>query len=173
MRRLLAACGALLLLTGCADAAWPASMEDQPSVSPQEGPRPPPPGSVPEGGVELVSDRTDTEEVANPHAGDPESAGRGEHLFARHCAVCHGAKGEGDGKFVKHYKTPNLRKQSICDQTDGFIYGTITAGGPAMPPLREGTTSRDRWDVVAYVRKIQSAGCIAKAGAGGTGGGSR
>jgi hypothetical protein len=27
--------------------------------------------------------------------------------------------------------------------------------------MREGTSSRDRWDLVAYVRSVQAEGCLA------------
>jgi len=51
---------------------------------------------------------------------------------------------------------------SICARSDGFLYGTLTAGGRAMPTMREGTTSQDRWDLVAFVRTLQSEGCVGK-----------
>jgi len=150
---------ALLVLGGCRG-KWPASMEDQPSIQPLAAPRPAPAGSVQVGGVERLEDRQDDEDLDNPLAADPGAVDRGRGLFAIHCAVCHGADGHGNGRLSKVFPpAPDLRYKTICARTDGFLYGTLTAGGRAMPPMREGLTSKDRWALVRYVRDIQSQGC--------------
>jgi len=33
-----------------------------------------------------------------------------------------------------------------------------------MPPMREGTSSRDRWALVAFVRVLQREGCVGTLG---------
>ena len=72
-------------------------------------------------------------------------------------------EGRGDGPVsAKFPPAPNLRHDSICKRTDGFLYGTLTAGGRAMPTMREGTTSQDRWDLVAFVRLLQREGCTGR-----------
>jgi len=73
-------------------------MEEQPAVRPLTAPRPAPEGSVPVGGVETLDDREDAQDLQNPYAADPGAAATGERLFNTHCAICHGAKGHGDGK---------------------------------------------------------------------------
>jgi len=149
-----------LAVVGCSD-RWPSEMDQQPSVQPLRAPRPAPEGSVPVGGVEHVEDREDVEDSTNPYPDDDAAVARGKQLFATHCAVCHAADGHGSGLLSKVFPpAPDLRYRTICRRTDGFIYGTITAGGRAMPSLREGLTSRERWALVSYVRKIQRAGCV-------------
>lgn len=139
---------------------WPASMEDQPHRGDLDALRPAPEGAVPVGGVELVEDRFELEEEENPFARDPRSVARGRRLFGLHCAACHGRDGHGDGPVSEKVPpVPDLRYVGICRRTDGLIYGTLTAGGWAMPSLREGLSSRDRWDLVSYVRSLQRAGC--------------
>jgi mono/diheme cytochrome c family protein len=155
-----------LALAGCSgDIAWPASMADQPSVRPQSEARPPPPGSVPLGGVEVVADRDDVADLAPPVPLDAAAAARGKKLFAALCISCHGLEAKGDGPVsAKFPQAPNLRHVSICRRSDGFLYGTLTVGGKAMPPMREGTSSRDRWDLVAFVRALQAEGCTGTMG---------
>lgn len=149
---------------------WPASMEQEPAVQPLAEARPAPAGSIPLGGVETLDDREDDTDLKPPFALDDAAATRGAALFAIHCIACHGREGRGDGPVsAKFPPAPNLRHISICKRTDGFLYGTLTAGGRAMPTMREGTTSQDRWDLVAFVRKVQREGCTgATAPAGGT-----
>lgn len=150
-----------LVLLGCNGVMWPASMEQQPAVQPLEEARLAPAGSIPLGGVELLEDREDDKAVVAPYPLDAAASARGAGLFAIHCIACHGHEGRGDGPVsAKFPPAPNLRHVSICARSDGFIYGTLTAGGRAMPTMREGTTSRDRWDLVAFVRTLQREGCI-------------
>ncbi len=161
--RLLALCG--LAAAACSDARWPASMERQPSVQPLAEARPPPPGSIPLGGVEILADREDDADLKPPAPFDAAAEARGRALFAVHCTACHGPEARGDGPVSSRFPpAPNLRHVSICKRSDGFIYGTLTAGGKAMPSMREGTTSRDRWDLVAFVRSLQREGCVGTLG---------
>ncbi len=159
---------AALLLAGSAgcDGKWPASMEQQPTIDPVAAPRPAPEGSIPLGGVESFESRDEAQELTNPRADDAAAVADGARLFQIHCAVCHGHAGRGDGKVsAKFPPAPDLRYRTICRRSDGFIYGTITAGGRAMPSLREGLTSRDRWALVRFVRDLQHSGCTDPAGA--------
>ncbi len=150
-------------LLGCDGMLWPASMEQQPAVQPFDEARLAPPGSIPLGGVETLEDREDDKDLPPPFPLDSAASARGAKLFAIHCIACHGHEGRGDGPVsAKFPPAPNLRQVSICARTDGFIYGTLTAGGRAMPTMREGTTSQDRWDLVAFVRTLQREGCVGK-----------
>jgi mono/diheme cytochrome c family protein len=162
--RILILCG--LVVTACtSNYEWPASMDRQPAVQPLAESRPPPAGSIPLGGVETLADREDDADLKPPAPFDTAAEARGKALFALHCTACHGAEAKGDGPVsAKFPQAPNLRHVSICKRTDGFLYGTLTAGGKAMPPAREGTSSGDRWSLVAYVRALQREGCIGTLG---------
>ncbi len=172
-RRAIAACW--LAAAGCGSGTlWPASMEQQPFVRPLAEARPVPDGALPLGGVETLADREDDADLPPPGAFDAGAEERGKLLFARHCTPCHGPEAKGDGPVsAKFPPAPNLRYVSICRRADGFLYGTFTAGGRAMPSMREGTTSRDRWDLVAYVRALQREGCLEPQAAGGGEGAAR
>ena len=154
---------AMLMLLGAASCGsrWPADMDHQPIVRPLTEARYAPAGAIPLGGIEILDDREDDSDTKPPYALNAEAAARGRAIFALHCVACHGAEGKGDGRISDKFpQAPNLRHISICNRSDGFIYGTLTAGGRAMPTMREGTSSRDRWDLVAYVRSLQAEGCL-------------
>lgn len=161
---------ACLALTGCTGMLLPASMEQQPSIQPLAQARPPPEGAVPLGGVETVADRDDVEDSRPPVPFDAAAVARGKLGFDRLCTPCHGPAAKGDGLVSTQFPpAPNLRHVSICRRSDGYLYGTLTAGGKAMPAMREGTSSHDRWDLVAFVRALQREGCTGAAGAEGGG----
>ena len=157
-----------LALASCSSTGkWPASMEQQPAVQALEEARPAPSGSIPLGAVETVVDRDDVEDLKSPTPLDGLAAARGAKIYSAHCVSCHGATAGGDGKVSDKFpQAPNLRHFSICKRTDGFIYGTLTAGGRAMPTMREGLTSQNRWDLVAYIRLLQKDGCTGAASGG-------
>jgi mono/diheme cytochrome c family protein len=155
-----AAIAVALGASGCG-IRWPAEMDVQPIDHPLQAARPAPVGSIPLGGIEVLDDREDDSDAKPPFALNAEAAARGRVIYAIHCVSCHGPEGKGDGPISDKFPpAPNLRHISICKRTDGFIYGTLTAGGRAMPTMREGTSSRDRWDLVAYVRSVQAEGCL-------------
>jgi mono/diheme cytochrome c family protein len=156
---------ALALAACTANPQWPASMERQPSVQPLAEARPPPPGSIPLGGIEILADREDDLDLKPALPLDPAAEARGRALFSVHCTACHGAEAKGDGPVSARFpQAPNLRHISICRRSDGFLYGTLTAGGKAMPAMREGINSRDRWALVAFVRALQREGCVGTLG---------
>ena len=157
----------LVALTACSSRGflWPASMEQQPSIQPLVEARASPEGAVPLGGIEMVADRDDVEDAQPPVPFDSAAEAHGKVLFIRFCTPCHGPEAKGDGPVSSQFPpAPNLRHVSICRRKDGYLYGTLTAGGKAMPPMREGTSSRDRWDLVAFVRALQREGCTGTAG---------
>ncbi|OYV93717.1 MAG: hypothetical protein B7Z68_08365, partial [Acidobacteria bacterium 21-70-11] len=66
------------------------------------------------------------------------------------------ADGHGGGPVSKFFPpAPNLAYVTIRARSDGYIYGTITFGGRAMPSQAEGLSERDRWNLVNFVRHVQ------------------
>jgi mono/diheme cytochrome c family protein len=147
--------GALLAAAGCAN-DWRTDLWYQPSLRPQAAPRPEPEGSVPVQGIIFAEEREDLEDLQDPTEATPASLANGKRLFEIHCSACHGMNGHGAGSISKLYpEPPDLRFDSIKRRSDGFIYGTLTLGGRAMPPMHEGLSPSQRWDVIHYVRQIQ------------------
>ena len=144
----------VLLTAGCND--WRTDMWYQPSVRPEDAPRPQPERSVPLGAGPRYVSRDDTEDLKDPVPATPESLGRGQVLFLARCSPCHGRDGRGGGPVSRFFPpAPDLAYVKVRERTDGFIWGTISYGGKAMPPAREGLTARDRGNLVNWVREIQ------------------
>jgi mono/diheme cytochrome c family protein len=135
---------------------WRTDMWYQPSIRPQQAPRPEPERSVPLGAAPRYESRDDTEQLADPLPTTPEALARGRALFEARCKPCHGPDGRGGGPVSKFFPpAPDLAYVKVRERSDGFIWGTVSYGGKAMPAAREGLTDRDRWDLVKWVREIQ------------------
>jgi S-disulfanyl-L-cysteine oxidoreductase SoxD len=146
---------AALLLGACSN-DWRTDMWYQPSLRAEDAPRPQPDRSVPLGGGLHYESRDDTEDLPNPVPFTRESLTRGRALFLSRCAQCHGPEGHGGGPVSTFFPpAPDLAYATVRQRSDGFIWGTISYGGKAMPSAREGLTERDRWDLVNHVRAIQ------------------
>ncbi len=88
----------------------------------------------------------------NPLATQPETVAAGALVYRDHCAQCHRADAMGDG-----HKKPSLRSEHIRSATDGDLewflrQGDLAHGMPSWSSLPEA----QRWQVVAYLRSIQS-----------------
>jgi mono/diheme cytochrome c family protein len=154
-RGAVAAALALAGLAGCAN-DWRTDMWYQPSLRPEAAPRPEPDRSVALGATPRFDGRDDTEQLADPVAASTTSLARGHELFLARCAPCHGPEGHGGGPVSKFFPpAPDLAYVKVRERTDGFIWGTISYGGKAMPPGGEGLTPDDRWNLVNWVRDIQ------------------
>lgn len=136
---------------------WSKDMKDQPSIKPQEAPRQPPAGTVPQEGWERPMTREEAARLlVNPVPMTRKSVENGQPLFDIYCALCHGADGKGMGPVsTKFIPPPDLTLPMFQQRTDGFIYGTIRNGGALMPPYAEALSSKERWDIVNYLRSLQ------------------
>jgi mono/diheme cytochrome c family protein len=97
--------------------------------------------------------------LANPVASSPESLARGQEMYERSCAVCHGDNGIGAQAYIvdKHPILPayNLAGDRVAAFSDGYIYGMVRVGRGLMPPYGHQVSHFDRWHIVNYVRELQ------------------
>ncbi len=85
---------------------------------------------------------------------------RGEGLFVKHCAGCHGPKGRGAAKtFMPHVDT--LTKKGYIDLLpDEYIVTVIAEGGPVvgksgyMPAWSSVLSDQDIEDIVMFIRGL-------------------
>ncbi len=94
----------------------------------------------------------------NPFEGDPDARAAGRKLFEQHCAECHGSAAEG-GK-----KGPSLRAEEVQQATPGTLFwiltnGVVRRGMPVWSKLPE----PQRWQIVAYLKSLSSAGSLPSA----------
>ncbi len=91
---------------------------------------------------------------------NPDMLKLGEKHFKNFCYVCHGEKGMGDGPVAAKFqgvKPPSLMSEKVRGMKDGGIYHIITDGQGVMGAyITQMPFSKDRWAVLAYVRKLQS-----------------
>jgi mono/diheme cytochrome c family protein len=97
----------------------------------------------------------------NPLAADDAAAlTLGRVMYDRHCGVCHGAQGRGDGPLVGQGKfpvMPSLLTPPATERADGYVYGIIRAGRGLMPAYGARMTHTERWAIVTYVNSLQHA----------------
>lgn len=91
---------------------------------------------------------------------------RGEQRYNIHCAICHGASGNGKGVTSKYgiLTAFNFQQPGNLDpangaayRADGAIFDVITNGKGLMGGYGGNITLRDRWAIVAYIRTLQTA----------------
>lgn len=108
--------------------------------------------------------------LTNPVPADQASLERGEVLFNRMCAVCHGPAGVGaEANIIEKFPllaAYNISGPPASGYTDGFLYGKIRVGGPIMPAYGHQISHFDRWNIVNYLRVLQRQAGNAPAGAG-------
>lgn len=178
MKYMLLAIAALML--GCQGGDKPnieliQDMMDSPAIKAQEfdetspggsGMRLPPEHTVPVGFTpyKYANDfEGAVRDLKNPLAGDTSQATimTGMKFYDTNCAVCHGAQGEGGTqKSVSEFmalKPPSLLTEKVLKMTDGQLYHIITMGQGMMGPYAAHIPQKDRWQVVTYIRSLQSA----------------
>jgi len=76
--------------------------------------------------------------------------------FAKHCVVCHGAKGEGGRVEVegKKLKVPNLTKGHATEHPDEKLITQISEGDDEMPAFKNKLNSQEINDLVDFIRKV-------------------
>jgi mono/diheme cytochrome c family protein len=83
---------------------------------------------------------------------------RGRERYAIYCATCHGGVGDGQSLVAgrgMQIPPPSYFTDRIMAMPVGEIYGVITNGVRAMPPLRKLIPTADRWAIAAFVRVLQ------------------
>jgi mono/diheme cytochrome c family protein len=88
---------------------------------------------------------------------------RGRERFTIHCAVCHGASGDGQGITsaygVPVASNPNAKLNALSPEIypDGRVFNTITRGMGRMSAYGDSIPVRDRWAIITYVHTLQAA----------------
>lgn len=89
----------------------------------------------------------------------PVAPERGQVLYDRFCATCHGQTGAGGMGGAVGPVAPTLLGARVAGFTDGYLYSYIKYGGTLMPKYGDKITQpEDRWAVVDYVRSLNAGG---------------
>jgi len=89
-------------------------------------------------------------------AGDSSN---GKPIYEKHCLVCHGPQGKGDGPTGLLVKPPaaNFASEASKKKTEGELRGAIENGRPgtAMGPWKGQLSPAELGDVLAYVMTLR------------------
>lgn len=104
----------------------------------------------------FVTLKDSIEAIQNPVPPDAESIDRGRALYQQNCRMCHGPAGRGDGPVGEVFARPaNLVDPTIARQPDGVFYFWIMVGKNTMPPFGDRLTTREVFDLINYLRRLQ------------------
>lgn len=96
--------------------------------------------------------------MENPVEANAESIKKGEALYKRHCASCHGKTGLGDGVKSRALKTfaGDFSGDLYQDQTDGEHFYKTKFGRGEMPAYENKIPDEDIWHMVNYMRTFKA-----------------
>lgn len=79
----------------------------------------------------------------------------GKDVFKKHCAICHGPTGEGNGPMAKAYNLtpPALSSKDVQALSDSEIHTVVVKGKGKMKPVDK-ITDEEITSVIAYVRTL-------------------
>lgn len=84
-------------------------------------------------------------------------AAAAQPIYAEHCAVCHGPRGQGDGPLAE-FVTPPPANFAIhgWHHKDGEHYWWISRGipGTSMPSFGDFLSDEERWLLARYVKQL-------------------
>ncbi len=98
-----------------------------------------------------------------------DAIARGQKLFARDCAACHGESGKGNGPAGRNLPglaamDPSLKRgpadftdaSQMLSASDVLLQGKIVRGGmgTGMPEWRTLYTDQEMWEVISYIRSF-------------------
>lgn len=96
--------------------------------------------------------------LKNPLAAHEFDVERGKELYDIYCGICHGNKGDGQGKLVKREKILGIPSYDDAGRAinEGSIYHVIYYGKNAMGSYANQLNEEERWQVVSYVLKLKA-----------------
>ncbi|MGP0087787.1 MAG: c-type cytochrome [Steroidobacteraceae bacterium] len=140
---------------------WSIDMYRGPEIQPfAEAPRVTPADTMPvHGGEAPMSLEQAAIKMHNPLQATPENLAKGKEHFNTYCAPCHGESAQGNGPVAHILVKPpkSLLVGAVKDRPDGYIYGVIRDGVLSSPSYAEELPAEQRWQVVMYLRSMQSA----------------
>ena len=95
--------------------------------------------------------------MKNPYANTIDTENIGRSLYLKHCKLCHGQYGKGDGAMAENLdrEIADFTKSAIQAQTDGSLYYKFLFGRNEMPAFKvKIKDEEDRWLIINYLRKL-------------------
>ncbi len=101
-----------------------------------------------------------SDNLVNPLAGNSASITEGKKIYESMCVICHGDKGKGNGAAgVSLSPRPaNFLAIAVRNESDGNIFWKLSEGNPPMAAYKSILTETQRWQLVNYIRQLESSG---------------
>lgn len=115
------------------------------------------------GSSESERTRATAEITKNAYPISEKAIAEGKELFNFYCAICHGAKGDGNGDLVKDDDSPypampaNFMSDNLILASEGKYYHAIMRGKGVMQSFSDKLSYKERWSVIQYIRSMQAA----------------
>jgi len=97
----------------------------------------------------------------NPFPITDEALNTGNALYGIYCGICHGAKGDGLGYLARDggsypVAPADLLSEKFIDTSAGLFIYAIVHGKNVMGSYADKLTTKERWDVIHHIRKLQA-----------------
>jgi mono/diheme cytochrome c family protein len=106
------------------------------------------------------SDTTAYYALKSPFKFTPEEIDEGQRLYNIYCGVCHGAEIDGNGPLYTNGKfaamPANIKSEVNINMSEGQMYYAIVHGKNMMGSYASQLDKKQRWQVIAFIKKIQS-----------------
>ena len=93
--------------------------------------------------------------LLSPIKNNNENLAKGKELYGVYCAVCHGAKGDGQGILMKREKFLGIPSYADRDITEGSIYHVLMYGKNLMGSHASQVDVKERWQISAYAMSLR------------------
>lgn len=114
------------------------------------------------GDTEEERTRATNQLVDNPYHITDAAIANGKELYNINCAICHGAKGDGNGYLVRDdggvypVQPAILTNDEFVNASNGRYYHSIMYGKNLMGSYKDKLAYKERWDVIHYIRSLQA-----------------
>lgn len=100
--------------------------------------------------------------IFNPYKPEAEILKRGEAVYTKQCAVCHGKGGNGDGPLIvredgsegAYTAVPPAFSDRLPTLKDGEMFHSITYGKGMMGSYASHVKADDRWKLICYIKEL-------------------
>ena len=89
------------------------------------------------------------------------NVGLGKRVFKTRCVLCHGERGEGDGKLARVIKNPPPFNLTLSQTSDEYLHKIISLGGESVSrskrmPAWQGTLSEvEIQSIILYIKTLR------------------
>jgi len=91
---------------------------------------------------------------------DEKELAEGKRLYDINCGICHGQKLDGQGPLFASGKfasmPANFKDGKYLNMSEGMMYAAVKFGKNAMGSYASQLDVKQRWQVIAYIKKFQS-----------------